>query len=146
MRNIQFQNFPLEQFADAGKVANDGDPHLKAAADKELYELEKCAIKIDTNVQTDDEIMTDTNGDSPDDIVSHMQEKVSQQNSCDHDDNILRNSVWTNIGVKKPHIYGPFLLVFTEPVYRVNSNKTTDIYQEREQIDTTLCLLNKLGK
>ena len=36
IRNIKFQNFPLEQFSDAGKVANDGDPHLKAAADNEL--------------------------------------------------------------------------------------------------------------
>ena len=41
IRDIQFDNFPLEQFADAGKVANEGDPHLKAAADNKLYELEK---------------------------------------------------------------------------------------------------------
>ena len=41
LRNIKFQNFPLEQFSEAGKVANEADPHLKAAADKELYELEK---------------------------------------------------------------------------------------------------------
>ena len=39
--------FPLEQFSDAGKVANEGDPQLKAAADTELYELEKRAIQID---------------------------------------------------------------------------------------------------
>ena len=75
---------------DAGKIANKGDPHLKAAADNELYELEKRAIEIDINVKTNDETITDTNGDSPDnDTVSHVQEKVSQQNSCDHDDNII---------------------------------------------------------
>ena len=47
LRDVQFGDFPLEQFSDAGKVANEGDPHLKAAADKELYDLEKCAIQID---------------------------------------------------------------------------------------------------
>ena len=46
-RDLQFGNFPLEQFSDAGKVANEGDPHLKAAADTELYDLEKRAIQID---------------------------------------------------------------------------------------------------
>ena len=38
----------VEQFSDAGKVANEGDPQLKAAADTELYEIEKRAIQIDT--------------------------------------------------------------------------------------------------
>ena len=32
LRDVQFEDFPLEQFSDAGKVANEGDPHLKAAA------------------------------------------------------------------------------------------------------------------
>ena len=40
-----FGDFPLEQFSDAGKVANEGDPHLKAAADTELYEIEKRTIQ-----------------------------------------------------------------------------------------------------
>ena len=48
-RDVHFGNFPLEQFSDAGKVANEGDPHLKAAADTELYEIEKRAIQIDTD-------------------------------------------------------------------------------------------------
>ena len=47
-RDVHFGDFPLEQFSDAGKVANEGDPHLKAAADTELYEIEKCRIQIDT--------------------------------------------------------------------------------------------------
>ena len=55
IRDIQFDNFPLEQFADAGKVANEGDPHLKAAADNELYELEKRAIQMESNELTSDE-------------------------------------------------------------------------------------------
>ena len=47
LRDVQFGDFPLEQFSDAGKVANEGDPHLKAAADTELYDLEKRTIQID---------------------------------------------------------------------------------------------------
>ena len=47
-RDVHFGDFPLEQFSDAGKVANEGDPHLKTAADTELYEIEKRAIQIDT--------------------------------------------------------------------------------------------------
>ena len=47
-RDVHFGNFPLEQFCDAGKVVSEGDPHLKAAADTELYEIEKRAIQIDT--------------------------------------------------------------------------------------------------
>ena len=47
VRDVQFEDFPLEQFSDAGKVANEGDPHLKTAADTELYDLEKRAIQID---------------------------------------------------------------------------------------------------
>ena len=28
LRDLEFKDFPLEQFSDAGKVANKGDPHL----------------------------------------------------------------------------------------------------------------------
>ena len=48
-RDVHFGDFPLEQFSDAGKVANEGDPQLKAAADTELYEIEKRAIQSDTD-------------------------------------------------------------------------------------------------
>ena len=47
-RDVHFGDFPFEQFSDAGKVANEGDPQLKAAADTELYEIEKHAIQVDT--------------------------------------------------------------------------------------------------
>ena len=47
LRDVQFEDFPLEQFSDAGRVANEGHPQLKAAADMELYDLEKRAIQID---------------------------------------------------------------------------------------------------
>ena len=45
-RDVHFGDFPLEQFSDAGKVANEGDPHLKAAADTELYEIESALYKL----------------------------------------------------------------------------------------------------
>ena len=46
LRDVQFDNFPLEQFSDAGRAANEGDPHLKAAADTELYDLESALYKL----------------------------------------------------------------------------------------------------
>ena len=97
LRNINFQNFPLEQFSDAGRVANEGDPQLKAAADSELYELEKRTIQIDINANMDENANAQINDDknyaddySSLDRVSHMQDKNSEKNSCEHDDNILR--------------------------------------------------------
>ena len=42
-QNIKFDHFPLEQFAEVGKVHNIVDPHLKAAAETELFEFEKHA-------------------------------------------------------------------------------------------------------
>ena len=103
LRNINFQNFPLEQFSDAGKVANEGDPQLKAAADNELYELEKRAIQmdmnnnIDVNTSTYTEDNTNQSADeytSPD-IVSHMQHETnSEKLRYDTDDNILRKTVY----------------------------------------------------
>ena len=59
-RDVHFGDFPLEQFSDAGKVANEGDPQLKAAADKELYEIEKRAIQIDTGKNLNRTIPVDT--------------------------------------------------------------------------------------
>ena len=47
LRDLEFKDFPLEQFSGAGKVANEGDSHLKVAADTKLYDLEKHAIQID---------------------------------------------------------------------------------------------------
>ena len=47
LRDLEFKDFPLEQFSDAGRVVNEVDPHLKAVADTELYDLEKRAIQID---------------------------------------------------------------------------------------------------
>ena len=117
-RDLQFGDFPLEQFSDAGKVANEGDPHLKAAADTELYDLEKRAIQIDidkyeydnSSENTDDTYYDnsspraddnssrradDDDNPSPradDDNASHRAEEYSSQCADDNDD-ILQTEV-----------------------------------------------------
>ena len=111
LRDLEFKDFPLEQFSDAGRVANEGDPHLKAAADTELYDLEKRAIQIDTDKHkyenssdnTDDNsspCADDNSSQSADDYiqptkVSHMQlPTVGEKYHVDHDDNTLHKMVY----------------------------------------------------
>ena len=93
LRNVQFGDFPLEQFSDAGKVANEGYPHLKAAADTELYDLEKRAIQIDIEKHEYDNSSENTNDNSSpcaeDANTSHRAEDYSSQ-SADDDDDILQ--------------------------------------------------------
>ena len=97
LRDVQFGDFPLEQFSDAGKVANEGDPHLKAATDMELYDLEKRAIKIDTEKQEYDNSSENTDGDSSpradDNITSQRAGTYSSQRADDNDDDILQTEV-----------------------------------------------------
>ena len=82
LRDVQFGNFPLEQFSDAGKVANEGDPYLKAAADTELYDLEKRAIQIDIEKDEYDNSSENTyDNSSPradDDIASKRAEEEAK--------------------------------------------------------------------
>ena len=97
LRDVQFENFPLEQFSEAGKVANEGDPHLKAAADTELYDLEKHAIQIDidkheydnSSENTDDnssQCADDNSSRRADDNASQRAEDNSSQSADDDDD------------------------------------------------------------
>ena len=115
--DVHFGDFPLEQFSDAGKVANEGDPQLKAAADTELYEIEKRAIHIDTEKyeydnssgRTDDtnssqRAKDEYNSQRADDNdendilqtqVSHVQlPKNGEKYHDNHDDNTLRKMVY----------------------------------------------------
>ena len=64
LRDVQFEDFPLEQFSDAGRVANEGDPQLKAAADTELYDLEKRALQIDIDKHEYDNSSENTDDNS----------------------------------------------------------------------------------
>ena len=97
LRDVQFGDFPLEQFSDAGKVANEGDPHLKAAADTELYDLEKRAIQIDIeNHEYENSSENTDDNSSPqadDDITSQRAEEYSSQSADDNDDDILQTEV-----------------------------------------------------
>ena len=61
---FNLRDFPLEQFSDAGRVANDRDPQLKAAADIKLYDLEKRAIQIDIDKHKYDNPSENTDGNS----------------------------------------------------------------------------------
>ena len=119
IRDIEFDNFPLEQFADAGKVANQGDPHLKAAADNELYELEQRAIQMESHELTSDEneteyIKNDKYENTP--TVSHVHEKDKQQKSCDDKENTMRKI-----------IYGPTYVPFKEDGQKILLPQSTDM-------------------
>ena len=59
LRDLEFYNFPLEHFSEAGKVANDGDPHLRNATNFELYELEERAIQMTNQNNADDNASDD---------------------------------------------------------------------------------------
>ena len=96
VRDVQFEDFPLEQFSDAGKVANEGDPHLKAAADTELYDLEKRAIQIDVdkheykyfsdNSDDSSSLRADDNSSRPaDDNSSQCADDENSSQSADDD-------------------------------------------------------------
>ena len=110
LRDLEFKDFPLEQFSDAGRVANEGDPHLKAAANTELYDLEKHAIQIDIdkhNCKNSSDNTDDNSSRSADDNssqsadentkstkVSHMQlPTVSNKYHVERDDNTLCKTV-----------------------------------------------------
>ena len=90
-RDVHFGNFPLEQFSDAGKVANEGDPKLKAAADTELHEIEKRAIQIDTEKYEYDNSSEYTDDDyssqQADDYSSQRADDYSSQRADDDDEN-----------------------------------------------------------
>ena len=142
LRDVQFGNFPLEQFSDAGKVANEGDPHLKAAADMELYDLEKHAIQIDIDKHEYDNSSDNTDDNSSrraddntsqraddnssqsaddDDIlqteVSHVQlPRVGEKYHVNHDDNTLHKTV-----------YGPTYVPYNEDGQKQLLPQTTDM-------------------
>ena len=94
LRDVQFDNFPLEQFSDAGRVANEGDPQLKAAADTELYDLEKCAIQIDIDKyrhENPSDTTDDNSSQCADDISSRCADHNSSHNA--DDDDVLQTEV-----------------------------------------------------
>ena len=147
LRDVQFGDFPLEQFSDAGKVANEGDPHLKAAADMELYDLEKRAIQIDIEKHEYDNSSENTDDNSSpradDDIASQRAEDYSSQSAAAADD-ILQTEVshmqLPTVG-KKYHVnhddntlrkmvYGPTYVPYNEDGQKLLLPQTTDMSQK----------------
>ena len=135
LRDVQFGNFPLEQFSEAGKVANEGDPHLKVAADTELYDLEKRAIQMDIDKHEYDNSSENTDDNSSpsaednpsqsaaddDDTqqteVSHVQlPTVGEKYHVNHDENTLRKLV-----------YGPMYVPYNEDGQKLLLLQTTDM-------------------
>ena len=79
LRDVQFGDFPLEQFSDAGRVANKGDPQLKSAADTELYDLEKHIIQMDIDRHEHDNSSEYTDDIYDDNSSPHADENDSQE-------------------------------------------------------------------
>ena len=144
LRDVQFGDFPLEQFSDAGKVANEGDPHLKAAADTELYDLEKRAIQIDIDKHEYDNSSENTDDNSSpradDDNTSQKAEDYSSQRA-DDDDDILQTEVshvqLPTVGEKyhvnhdnntlRQMVYGPTYVPYNEDGQKLLLPQTTDM-------------------
>ena len=152
LRDVQFDNFPLEQFSEAGKVANEGDPHLKVAADTELYDLEKRAIEIDIDKYEYDNSSenTDDNSSRPadynsspraDDDASQSAEDNSSQSADDYDDDTQQTEV-SHVQLptvsKKYHVkhddntlrklvYGPTYVPYNEDGQKILLPQTTDM-------------------
>ena len=148
LKDFEFKDFPLEQFSDAGKVANEGDPHLKVAADTELYDLEKRTIQIDidrhehenSSDNTDDNsslCADDNSSQNADDYiqptkVSHVQSPtVGEKYHVDHDDNTLCKKV-----------YGPTYVPYSKDSQKLLLPQTTDMSRK----DNLKLLYNSLPK
>ena len=145
LRDVQFGDFPLEQFSDAGKVANEGDPHLKAAADTELYDLEKRAIQIDIEKHEYDnssEHTDDSSSPSADDYNSSQRaEDYSSQRADDNDDDILQTEVshmqLPTVGEEyhdnhddhtlRKMVYGPMYVPYNEDGQKLLLPQTADM-------------------
>ena len=144
LRDVQFGNFPLEQFSEAGKVANEGDPHLKAAADIELYDLEKRAIQMDIDKYEYDNSSENTDDNSSpcaDDNTSQSAEEISSQSADDYDDDTQQTEVshvqLPTVGEKyhvnhddntlRKLVYGPTYVPYNEDGQKILLPQTTDM-------------------
>ena len=144
LRDVQFGNFPLEQFSEAGKVANERDPHLKAAADTELYDLEKRTIQMNIDKHEYDNSSENTDDNSSphaDDNASQSAEDNSSQ-SADDDNNDTQETEVSHVQLptvdEKHHVnhdektlqklvYGPTYVPYNEDGQKLLLPQTTDM-------------------
>ena len=146
-RDVHFGDFPLEQFSDAGKVANEGDPQLKAAADTELYEIEKRALQIDTEKyeydnssgRTDD---TNSSQRAENDYSSQRADNYYSQRADDDDENDILQTQVSHVQLPKngqkyhvnhdentlhKMVYGPTYVPYNEDGQKLLLPQTTDM-------------------
>ena len=146
-RDVHFGDFPLEQFSDAGKVANEGDPQLKAAADTELYKIEKRTIQIDTEKYEYDNssgCTDDTNSSqrAENDYSSQTADDYySQRADNDDENNILQTQVshmqlpkngekyhvYHDENTLRKMVYGPTYVPYNEDGQKLLLPQTTDM-------------------
>ena len=146
LRDVQFGDFPLEQFSDAGRVTNKGDPQLKAAADTELYDLEKRAIQMDidkheydNSSEYTDDTYYDNSSQRADENDSQTAENDSSQSADDDDlqytevSHVQLPTVGEKYHVKhddktlRKLIYGPMYDPYNEDGQKLLLPQTTDM-------------------
>ena len=152
LRDVQFEDFPLEQFSDAGRIANEGDPQLKAAADTKLYDLEKCAIQIDIDkyeYENPSDTTDDNSSQHADDNSSPCADDNASQRADDNfnqsaDDDILQTEVshmqLPTVGEKyhvnhddntlRKMVYGPTYVPYNEDGQKLMLPQTTDMLRK----------------
>ena len=131
LRDLEFKDFPLEQFSDAGRVANEGDPHLKAAADTELYDLEKHTIQIDI-----DKHKYENSSDNTDDNSSPCADDNASQSADDNSRQSTDN-----------YIQQPKLVMCNHPQLARNTMLIMMIiHYERWFMDQRMCHTTKMAR
>ena len=132
LRNVQFEDFPLEQFSDAGRVANEGGSPVKSryndnsspcADDNSSRPADdNSSLRTDNNTS---QRADDNSSQSADDAilqteVSHVQlPTVGKKYHVSHDDNTLPKLV-----------YGPMYVPYSEDGQKLLLPQTTDMSQK----------------
>ena len=94
--NEEFDNFPVEEFKNAGVISNDQDPVLKLAANAELFTIEQQVLHQQQHEKC-----------AP--PVSHMQKhkKYSMQDECYHHVHTINCLVYVLYNEEKQEIFLP---------------------------------------
>ena len=136
LRDLEFYNFPLEHFSDAGKIANKGDPHLLNAANCELYELEEHAIQMTDKVHADENTSADTDDSSScDDNYDQNEPENADGNSSPIEvSHVQQNHDGTRSHIKHHNestihkkVYGLTYIPYPEEGQKILLPQTTDM-------------------
>ena len=136
LRDLEFYNFPLEHFSEAGKVANPGDPHLRNAANTELYELEERAIQMTDQNNADENTseQTDDNSSSDDDCEQNENDKADKNSSSTEVSHMQQNNADVKCPAKQDientihkKVYGPTYVPYSEDGQKILLPQTTDM-------------------